>query len=90
MMKIKDDYVLRNVADSWVVLPLAEEMLDFNGMLTLNNSAVLLWRALEQGSDREALATLLTEKYEISRHQALADVDEFIHKLVQVGCLESA
>lgn len=88
-MKIKNTYVLRNVAGAWVVLPLSDQMLDFNGMLKLNDSAVLLWRALEQGSDRETLVTLLTEKYEISYQQALADVDEFIHRLQQANCLES-
>lgn len=87
-MKIKDKYVLRQVADIWVVLPLAEATLSLNGMLKLNESGVLLWKELEQGSDREALADLLSSQYGIDRKQALSDVDEFLDKLSKIGCLE--
>ena len=48
-MKLKENYVLRPVADTWVALPLEAETLNFNGMLTLNESGVLLWKALEKG-----------------------------------------
>ena len=46
-MGLKEDFVLRQVADTWVVLPLGESSVDFNGMLTLNNSGAMLWRVLE-------------------------------------------
>ena len=88
-MKLKEDFVLRQVADTWVVLPLGSATMNFNGMLTLNDSGVLLWRALEQGVGREALVDALTTEYEVSRQQALVDVDEFLNRLIQVGCLDA-
>ena len=87
-MKLKDNFVLRQVADTWVVLPLGAASLDFNGMLTLNESGAQLWRVLEQGGDREALADALAAQYEVDREEALADVDAFLAKLQQTGCLE--
>lgn len=86
-MKIKENFVLRQVADTWVVLPLGQATVDFKGMLTLNESGLLLWRLLEKGTTREALATALTEEYEVSESEALADADEFVQKLRAVGCL---
>lgn len=86
-MKIKKNFVLRQVADTWVVLPLGEATVDFKGMLTLNESGILLWRLLEKGTTREALAAALTEEYEVSETEALADADEFVQKLRVVGCL---
>ena len=86
-MKIKKKFVLRQVADTWVVLPLGEATVDFKGMLTLNESGILLWRLLEKGTTREALAAALTEEYEVSETEALADADEFVQKLRVVGCL---
>ena len=80
--------MLRQVAGTWVVLPLGQATLDFNGMLTLNESGVLLWKALEQGSSREALADVLTGEYDVSRETALADVDGFVKKLSRAGCVE--
>lgn len=87
-MRIKDDFVLRQVADTWVVLPLATVTLDFNGMLTLNESGAMLWKVLEQGGDREAMITALTDAYEVTVEQAGADVEDFINKLNQVQCIE--
>ena len=87
-MKINKTFALRNVANTWVVLPLAEKTVDFNGMLKLNESGVLLWKQLEQGAERESLADLLVNEYEVTRDQALADVDEFIEILIKAGCIE--
>lgn len=87
-MKIKNNFVLRQVAKTWVVLPLGQATLDFNGMLALNESGVLLWKALEQGCDRETLVQVLTGEYVVSREVALADVDAFLRKLLEAGCIE--
>jgi len=87
-MKIKKNFALRQVAGNWVVLPLATATLDFNGMLSLNETGVELWHLLETGSTREEMATSLTDIYEVDYDQALADVDEFIDTLEKAGCLE--
>ena len=87
-MNIKKDFVLRLVAGTWIVLPLGAEAVDFGGMLTLNESGLMLWKLLEQGSTREALAQALTDEYEVTSEQALADVDEYLGKLERAGCLE--
>ena len=87
-MKIKENFALRQVAGTWVVLPLAEATLDFNGMLTLNESGLMLWHLLEKGSDKESLAKALTEEYEVTFEQAFADVAEFVDKLEKAGCIE--
>lgn len=87
-MKIKDSFALRQVAGTWVVLPLAETALDFNGMLTLNESGVVLWKRLLEGCDHAALIGALTAEYEVSAEEAQKDVDAFLEKLYQIGCIE--
>lgn len=88
-MRIRSDFVLRQVADTWIVLAIGTVAADFKGMLTLNESGVLLWKALENGADREGLADALMAEYNVDRTQALADVDEFLKKLKNLGCLEA-
>ncbi len=87
-MKIKEGFVLRQVADTWVVMPLGQQSLDFDGMLTLNDTGALLWQTLEKGGDREAMADALTAEYEVARDAALRDVDVFLGKLQETGCVE--
>ena len=89
-MKIKENFVLRQVAGTWVVLSVADTAVNFNGMLTLNESGLELWRLLELGSTREKLATFLTEEYDVSYEQALLDVDVYLEKLNRAGCIDQA
>lgn len=87
-MKVKQGYVLRQVADLWVVLPLAEETVNFNGMIKLNDCGALLWKELEHGCEPEGLVDAVLAEYRVTREQAGADVAEFLKNLSDVGCLE--
>ncbi len=37
-MKIKEDFLLRKVADCYVVVPVGNATVDFNGMMNLNEN----------------------------------------------------
>ncbi|MBR5309683.1 MAG: PqqD family protein [Oscillospiraceae bacterium] len=87
-MKINENFVLREVADSWVVIPIGEKSVDFNGMMNLNETGVLLWRELEKGAEKEELVAAITAEYDVSEEVAAGDIDEFIEVLKKAGCLE--
>lgn len=87
-MKINENFVLRQVVDTYVVLPIGKATVDFNGMVTLNETGAFLWGQLEQGATRESLADALTGEYDVSRDEALADIDAFLASLESVGCIE--
>lgn len=87
-MKIKDNFLLRQVADTWVVIPIGQEMLDFNGMLHLNETGAFLWEKLSEGADTDALVAALTAEYDVSAEEAKADVLAFCQKLIDAGCAE--
>lgn len=86
-MKLKENFVLRQVAGSYVVVAVGAASVDFNGMLTLNDSGALLWRTLEGGADRAALLATLTSEYDVDEAQAARDLDEFLSSLRSAGCL---
>ena len=87
-MKIKENYALSAIAGSNVVFPIDMSDLDFTGMLTLNETGVFLWSLLRADTTREELAKALTEEYDVTYDEALADVDAFIEKLDKAGYLE--
>lgn len=87
-MKVKKDYILREVAGTYVVLPVGKATVNFNGMLTLNNSGVMLWKLLEEDTSAEALAEMLCTQYDVSEETARKDVEEFLDILKKADCLE--
>ncbi len=86
-MKLKKDFVLREVAGSFIVLAVGKDTLDFDGMLSLNESGALLWRTLEKEADKDMLIDALMKEYEVEREVASADVEAFLDKLSAAGCL---
>ena len=86
-MKINSNFVLRSIADNWIALPVGEAVVDFRGMLTLNESGVILWRKLEGGATREELIDTLLAEYDVTPDVAEADVDAFVKRLTDAGCI---
>lgn len=87
-MRLNKEFALRKVVDTWVVLPLGDTSVDFNGMLKLNESGAMLWKVLENCSDCEELVSALVAEYNVSRDEAIRDIDCFVKKLADFGCLE--
>ncbi len=87
-MKIKEGYLLRQVASNYVVVAVGSAVMDFNGMITLNDTGALLWNTLEQGSDRDGLIQALLAEYDVERSVAEADIDAFIKKLQGADLIE--
>jgi 2-hydroxy-3-keto-5-methylthiopentenyl-1-phosphate phosphatase len=78
-MKLKEGYLLKNVAVTNVVISV--ENMDFDGMITLNDTGVFIWNRLEKGCSKEELLDSLLAEYEVSHEQAKRDLELFLSKL---------
>lgn len=87
-MKIKEDLILRKVADSYVVVPVNNMSLDFNGIINLNETGAFLFELLQNGADREELISKLLDEYEVTEQKAEKDIDLFIEKVKGADILE--
>lgn len=85
-MKLKDGFILRDVAGQTVVLPSGNE-LNLNKMITLNETAKVLWQRLETGAEREELVSALLAEYDVNEATAKASVERFLKKLSANGFL---
>lgn len=87
-MKIKDGYLAREVAGSKIVVPVGERTVNFNGIITLNETAGFLWDRLATGAEKAELLTALLAEYDIDEATATADIETFIAKLKDADLLE--
>lgn len=87
-MKIKDGFVLKNVAGKHIVVPIGDTAVNFSGLLTLNESGVILFECLTQDLSEDEMVHALLEKYEVSEDQARQDVHAFIQKLLNKGLIQ--
>jgi len=81
-MKIKGDFMLREIAGQSIVVPLGHNVVSVNGIITLTESAVILWKILENGvSGIDELTDALLNEYDVDCETALCSVEEFIGQL---------
>lgn len=86
-MKIKDGFILREVAGSYLVVAVGARVKDFNGMVNLNETGAFLWKLLEKGAEKEEMTEALLKEYDVQKEVAAADVNAFTTKLAEAGLL---
>ena len=86
-MKLKSGFVLRKVADTYVVVAVGAEAKKHNVMITLNETGGLLWNKLTEGTDEEGLVNAILEEYDIDKETAAKDVSAFLAKITGEGLL---
>ena len=87
-MKLKKDFIFRKIAGDNVVVPIGQQISEFNGLIKLNNSGAFLWNILKEGSSKEELVDKLQEEYEVDQDFAENDVEKFIQILKERDMLE--
>ena len=85
-MKLKDGFILREVAGQTVVLPVGGD-LDLNMMITLNETGEFLWKQLENENDQAGLVAALLAEYDVDEATAKNAVEGFVAKLNENGFL---
>ena len=85
-MKLKDGFILREVAGQTVVLPVSGD-LDLNMMITLNETGAFLWKQLENENDQAGLVAALLAEYDVDEATAKTAVEGFVAKLNENGFL---
>ena len=87
-LKIKEGFVLKNIADNYVIVAVGEGNVDFNSMITTNETGAFLWEILEKGATKEDLVKAVLAEYDADEAIVTADVDRFIQKLSEKSILE--
>lgn len=87
-MKIKDSFILRNIAGNNVVLPMGASSESFSGMMTLNETGVFLWNTLKKDITMDVLVNALLSEYNVSAAEAKEDAEAFVATLRGAGVLD--
>jgi hypothetical protein len=87
-MRRTDGFVTRQIDDMYLLVPIGQRVMDFNGLVELNESGAFIWGQMEGGQPAEALAQALADEFDVSLSQAQADVDAFLAKMARLGLVE--
>lgn len=87
-MRIKGEFLLREVAGEILAIPVGNTALKFNGMICFNAVSELIWKGLQAGESKDSILNRILEAYEVTREEASADLEEFLSRLRENDLLE--
>lgn len=88
-MKLVEGFRLRDVMGQATVIGEGVGQVDFNKLITLNESAAYLWESVAgKEFDINTLADLLIERYSIDEALAKKDAEAIASKWVEIGLAE--
>lgn len=81
MLKIKDGFVMRNICDEWIIVPVEHREEEHTFIMTVNETGHFLWEMLEKGTTEQELLLRIREEYEVDEQTAQKDIVEFVQQL---------
>ncbi len=87
-MKTKKGFMLRSVANRHVVVAVGQASVDFNGLITLNDTGAFIWEELSKGCTYDELLKKMLEVYEVDEKTAREGIDSFLETARSADLIE--
>lgn len=87
-MKVNLEFVTREVAGEYLLVPVGKTTLDLNGIMTLNEVGAFLWEKLPSAENEAALVDAVLAEYEAERPEVERDVSEFLSQLRELKIVD--
>ncbi len=87
-MRMKEGYEPVEIMNEWVLVPNVSSRIQIDGLLTLSESGVFLWKQLSNEKSKDELVSSILEEYEVDRNTAELDVKKFIEDLDSKGLIQ--
>ena len=92
-MRTIDGFRLRKLGNEYILVGESMELINFNKMITLNETAAFLWQKAEEQTAAHGVFTTaelckaLCAEYEVSPEQAMSDIDATLDEWKQAGVI---
>lgn len=80
-MKIKSGFAKREIAGSFIVVPVGSTSNEFNGMITLNESGSFFWDCFMKDITIDDAVKMVTNEYDVDAATAKQDIENFVKML---------
>lgn len=87
-MKVDKEFILREIAGDYIIIPTGKTVLDFNGLITVNEVGVDLWKMLQEDVTLDDLVKGILSEYDVEEDVAREDIQEFLAALEKGGILK--
>ena len=86
-MRLKDDFILHNTGEDFVIIATGEATKNFNGIIKLNNMSGEIVGLLTTDISEEEIIKAIVEKYEVEYEIAREDILNLLDSLRKAGVI---
>lgn len=87
-MKIKEGFLLRQVGENHIVVPVGSQSVDFRCIITLNETGAFIWKQLQTPCTEQDLVAALVAEYDAPQNVIAADVQTYLAALREKNLLD--
>lgn len=80
-MKIKDGFILKDVAGSKIVIATGAQRINFNGVITFNDVGAEVFNMLDGTNSVEDIISKISADYNVDSNMVKNDVEKLIEKM---------
>ncbi len=84
-MPINQNYILKNVGQDYMLIPLVGGSMDVSKVYNLTETAAFIYQQLCLNKGVEDISEAMCHEYKVTYEQALKDISVFIEKLKKMG-----
>ena len=86
-MRVSKDFILRQIADEYMLVPIGQAATRFNGLISMNEIGHFIFTALTEDTTEEQVLDQIIAEYDVDRATAAQDLGDFLQQLRQLGAL---
>lgn len=87
-MKISSNYVIREIAGDYIIVPIGQAVFDFQGLITVNEIGAFIWKLLQENDlTLNEIETAIKDEYEVEPSIVKKDVIDFLNQLIKYRIL---
>ena len=88
--RAKSNFIHRKVAKRDILIPVADNVANFNGFIELNETAMFLWECLQNPCTGNKLCESIVEEYDVNPEKAAEDVRTLLTSYLDRKMIEEA
>lgn len=87
-MQLKKDFIVKQVVDDFMLIPVGEQVKSFGGTVELNEVGAFIVNQLKNETTKEKILEAILLEYQVDEATASRDIDATLDKLDKMGLIQ--
>ena len=84
-MKMKTGFEIVKIVDDYMLVPVGDQMEQFNGTVVLNEVSAFLLEKMKYDITEEELLKYVIDEYDVDKERARKDIADTIKQMIEIG-----